>query len=245
MSHRPGLHIVRAVEVDLQPFALFDGRSQGFRRWTLSDQATSGAVRTGLSLHEIAPGGHVDEHAHTFEETFLVLEGTVAFDAGEASTVLETGDYGLIPIGAPHAWRNVSPESVRWVDLQVRSKPASPADETIFLGGHPEHEVGTVRPAAVVGNLREAGAQLTGPEQGATLSQVRLSRAEPGDTVMHATDIEQTILVLHGALGMTFGDDTYQLQAGDAAFVGDGSPRRLTVHGDGPAAWLEASSLNG
>ena len=53
---------------------LLAGRSLSYRRAPLVNHA-HGSVHTGLSICELAPGGTLDPHVHSFEEGFYVLSG--------------------------------------------------------------------------------------------------------------------------------------------------------------------------
>ena len=50
------------------------GHSEGYRHASLVDHAT-GSVHTGLSIDELAPGGTLAPHVHSYEESFYVLAG--------------------------------------------------------------------------------------------------------------------------------------------------------------------------
>ncbi len=61
----------------------------------------------------LEPGGSVDAHLHSFEETFYVIEGDLMVDLAGGTVQATTGDYGLFPVATPHALRNDSAEPVR------------------------------------------------------------------------------------------------------------------------------------
>ena len=67
----------------------------------------SGAVHTGFGIVELAPGGRVPWHVHSYEDSLYVLEGEVVVDTGEGANLLRPGDYGVSAVGAPHALRNI------------------------------------------------------------------------------------------------------------------------------------------
>lgn len=59
----------------------------------------------------VPPGGGPRPHVHTREvETVLVLEGRIVLDVGGQEIVAGIGDYVVLPIGVPHAFRNESNE---------------------------------------------------------------------------------------------------------------------------------------
>ena len=127
-------HVVhRANEAAYAVPAEFEGRTTGWERWAMVDHTTPGAVHTGFGECRIAPGGRVDRHVHSFEESFYVLEGTVVIETPEAAVELDPGDYGMIPIGVPHSWRNENTGVARWADcLAPQPRPWFDGD-TFFV----------------------------------------------------------------------------------------------------------------
>jgi quercetin dioxygenase-like cupin family protein len=92
------------------------GHSEGFRHWPIVGEA-SGAVHTGFATCELEPGGWVSTHVHSFEETVFVLSGTADIRSGEGAYRLGPGDYGVVPVGVPHGWRNEGPGAARWAEM--------------------------------------------------------------------------------------------------------------------------------
>jgi quercetin dioxygenase-like cupin family protein len=93
--------------------------AEGFRRWSVIGEETPGAVHTGFDLCELAPGGRLDAHVHSFEQTVYVLDGAGELRTGEAAAALRPGDYALLPVGVPHAWRNTGDRPVRWASMSA------------------------------------------------------------------------------------------------------------------------------
>ena len=52
----------------------YEGHSEGYVHESLVARE-EGSVHTGLSVNELAPGGRIDPHVHSFEESFYVLSG--------------------------------------------------------------------------------------------------------------------------------------------------------------------------
>ena len=48
--------------------------------------------------------GSVDEHLHSFEESFYVLEGSPVLVLDGRAYALRPGACGVVPVGVPHAW---------------------------------------------------------------------------------------------------------------------------------------------
>ena len=110
----------------------FAGRSQGFTRWAVVGEAV-GAAHTGFGLCTLEPGGRLDAHVHSFEQSVFVLEGRLVLDTAEGSVELGPGDYGLVPVGVAHAARNPGPEPARWADMCAPQPRARFDDDTFFV----------------------------------------------------------------------------------------------------------------
>lgn len=132
--------VTRTDEARYEVPAGFVSHSSGFRRWAVVDHTTPSAVHTGFGLNELAEGGAIDLHVHSFEETFFVLEGTVVIDTPEAAVELRPGDYGLVPVGVPHSWRNHTAETGRWADLLTPQPRPWFDEDTYFVPGGDKRE---------------------------------------------------------------------------------------------------------
>src|SRR3954465_5702015 len=111
------------------------GPSQGSTRASLVNHAL-GSVMTGLSVCEIAPGGTLDPHVHSFEEGFYLLSGEAVFACNDQAYRLKAGDYGVAKVGALHAGRNTGKTAVRWLQMNApQPKPAGRERDTFFKKG--------------------------------------------------------------------------------------------------------------
>jgi mannose-6-phosphate isomerase-like protein (cupin superfamily) len=81
-------------------------------------------VHLEIAVSELAPGGTIEGHIHPFEESFFLLSGSVVLALGGQPYHLRQNDFGFVPIGMPHAWRNVDDEPARW--LRVRAPQPRP-----------------------------------------------------------------------------------------------------------------------
>ena len=112
-------HVVRrAAEARFEPVA-----GDGFSRWAMLDEHTP-AVHTGFGVCVLEPGGSVPAHVHSYEESFFVLDGPVVLRTQGGSHLLRAGDYGVLPVGLPHAW-TAGDARARWADMlspQPRSR---------------------------------------------------------------------------------------------------------------------------
>lgn len=110
-------HIVRTAEQeDFKVPPSYAKLSKGFRRWSIVNGEV-GSVHQEFSICELDPGGTIDAHLHTFEESVYVLEGQLICETGDGAFALEPGDYGVIQVAAPHAFRNTSNARVRWAEM--------------------------------------------------------------------------------------------------------------------------------
>ena len=80
--------------------------SKGFTRWTIVDESSS--VHQDFGVCELEPGGVIDTHVHSFEESFYVLSGEAVCHTTEGAFRLREGDYGVVPVGSVHAWKTRS-----------------------------------------------------------------------------------------------------------------------------------------
>jgi quercetin dioxygenase-like cupin family protein len=126
-------HLVRrAGEAQPSVPAGWSGRSEGFRRWSVVDEA-AGAVHTGFGVCELEPGGSVAAHVHSFEESLHVLEGELLLTWAGGTVRLRQGDYGLLPVGVPHALRGAGAAVARWADMLAPQPRARLGGDTYFV----------------------------------------------------------------------------------------------------------------
>lgn len=106
----------RAADADYRDPGQLAPGAVGLTRWRGVGEA-DGAAHTDFGITRLEPGGRTATHVHSFEESFNVLRGEVVLTTPEASVHLVPGDYGIVPIGVPHAWRAVGDEVAEWADL--------------------------------------------------------------------------------------------------------------------------------
>ncbi len=112
-------HIVKAkADLAFATSPEFEGRSSGYAGDSVVDEA-AGAVQTGFRVARIDPGGGVDTHVHSFEESVYVVEGLLTLDLPEGSFELVPGDYGLIPVATPHAFRNTGQTTTEFAEMKA------------------------------------------------------------------------------------------------------------------------------
>lgn len=112
-------HIVKkSADLDYQTPLEFVGRSTGYSGDNVVDEP-GGAVQMGFRVARLDPGGTVDSHVHSWEESLYVTEGSLTVDTLEGSFELVAGDYGLLPVGSTHAFRNTSSEPVFFSEMKA------------------------------------------------------------------------------------------------------------------------------
>ena len=114
----------------------YGDHSDGYRRTSIVDDP-AGSVHMGFGICELDGGGTVATHVHSFEESFHVLSGEVVCDTAEGSYALRAGDYGIVPVGMAHAWRNTGGEVARWADMLAPQPRSDPAADTFFVAPLP------------------------------------------------------------------------------------------------------------
>jgi quercetin dioxygenase-like cupin family protein len=120
------------------PTAL-EGHVDGFRRWTIVDEP-AGAVSTGFGIGEMDPGGSIDWHVHSYEESLFVVGGEVVLSTTEAAVLLVPGDYALVPLGQAHALANRSSGPARWATMSAPQPRPDHGGDTYFVPSLPERE---------------------------------------------------------------------------------------------------------
>jgi quercetin dioxygenase-like cupin family protein len=127
----PGYRLVRREDVvfaDALP-----GHARGLRSCRLVGGAL-GSTHMALTLASLVDG-HVDTHVHSFETGFYVLENEPVLYLDGRGIQLQPGACGVIPVGAPHAFRSGGP--ALWIEMAA-PRPRADGSDTFFLGPAPE-----------------------------------------------------------------------------------------------------------
>jgi quercetin dioxygenase-like cupin family protein len=112
----------------------FADLSEGFTRWTIVNRA-AGSVHQEFNICELSAGGSIHPHIHAFEESIYVLEGQLVCETGDGRFALTEGDYGVIHVAAPHAYRNIGSARVRWVEMLAPQPRADGNGDTFPVEG--------------------------------------------------------------------------------------------------------------
>jgi quercetin dioxygenase-like cupin family protein len=133
-------HLVgRAADAVFAPPSGWAAGAKGLRRWSVVGEDT-GAVHTGFFLGELDPSGYLPTHVHSFESSFFVVDGVGIVDTSEGAFRVTAGDYGLIPVGVPHRWRNDAQAVVRWAEMQSPTPRAQHGADTLLVPELPMSE---------------------------------------------------------------------------------------------------------
>src|SRR5579864_4215965 len=111
-------HVSRIDESRARTPRVYEGRSTGFCRATYVDHSM-GSVHMGVGVCFLDPGGAIQPHLHSFEESFYVLDGSLTVEIGETTHALSTGNFGLVSTGVRHALRNTGAKPARWLEMQA------------------------------------------------------------------------------------------------------------------------------
>jgi mannose-6-phosphate isomerase-like protein (cupin superfamily) len=241
----------------------------GFRRWSAVDEQ-AGAVHTGFGICELSPDRELPGHVHAFEQAFFVLEGEAVLITPEGAFRLGVQDYGVVPIGVPHAWRNEGGTTARWADMQAPQPRRRHHGDTmrVDLGGAPPpvrvnlkdprtRSFGHIAAASMSGpspdevSMRTARLVYSGitvkmmvdTDLGAQLQTMFMVQYEAdGVAGAHDHPFEETYLILEGAADATFDGQPYRLEPGDVAWAGVGCVHSFRNAGRGPVRWLETQA---
>src|SRR4051794_9303804 len=138
--------VQRAAEIALEPpGGAFGAHTEAFRRATLVGRS-AGAVHTGFALAEFDPGGSVDMHVHSYEQSFYVLEGHPRLTVDGTTWRLAPHECGLVPVGVPHAWRAGDDEPGRWLEMSAPAPREGGPPDSFFTGEPPPAGARGARP---------------------------------------------------------------------------------------------------
>ncbi len=251
----------------MTPHPILQEHSRGYTRAVLIDH-THGSVHHGLSIDELAAGGVIDPHVHSFEEGFYILSGEAVVTIGGASYLLRPGDYGAVKVGTPHAWHASGAAPVRWLQMNApQPKPAGAERDTFFpkdrsvashaapldlndrkgnLLGH--FDVSMIPP---VGQRASAGAGLEtvflkwliDADFGARHHRMVFIEYQPGASIaLHDHTFEEAYFILSGEVEGTMDGKKYRAKAGDFFWTGVGCVHAFAQVGSEPVRWLETFS---
>jgi mannose-6-phosphate isomerase-like protein (cupin superfamily) len=238
---------------------LYQSHSLGFRRAMYVDRAM-GSVHMGTGICFLDPNGAIQLHLHSFEESFYILEGTVLAQMGDKTYTLGPGNFGLIPTGVPHAWRNSGSAPVRWLEMQApQPREADYGRDTFFGTEAPAQDV-----IAPIGHFDES--QLPRPggvsqmegfnpttgvaikmfvdrSFGATHQSLFLIQYSPGAKIdAHDHTFEESYFITGGRVQAVADGKSYDLGPGDVIWTGVGCIHSFANTGAEPVRWIETQA---
>jgi mannose-6-phosphate isomerase-like protein (cupin superfamily) len=257
-------HVARIDLANAQTPKLYEARSTGFRRATYVDHAV-GSVHMGVGVCSLDPGGVIQPHLHSFEESFYILEGSLAGQIGEKASVLGPGHFGLISTGVRHAFRNAGNQPVRWLEMQApQPRPLDYGRDTYFVGGEVPTDAGAPDGDKLIGHFDES--QLPrpgGPSQmegfnpttgvaikmfvdrsfGAIHQSLFLIQYLPGAKIdTHDHTFEESYLIVSGRVRATADGKQYDLGPGDVIWTSVGCIHSFANIGADPVRWIETQA---
>ena len=238
---------------------LYEKSSSGFRRATYADRAL-GSVHMGVGVCFLDAGGAIQPHFHSFEESFYILEGSVAVESGAQSRTLGPGDFGLIATGVRHAWRNAGRAGVRWLEMQApQPRPVEYGRDTFFADGDASAPADLLTGHFDESQLPRPG----GPSQmegfnpttgvaikmfvdrsfGATHQSLFLIQYLPGAKIdPHDHTFEESYLIVGGRVRAIADGKSYDLGPADVIWTGVGCIHSFENAGTEPVRWIETQA---
>ena len=254
-------------ESALGPDPLYAGHSEKYSHASLLDH-TIGSVHTGVSIDELAPGGTIAPHVHSYEEGFYVMAGEAIVSINDQAYRLRAGDYGVAKVGALHAWRNAGSTPVRWFQMAApQPKPPGKERDTFFqksgvaaasaapldlsdlkgnlLGHFDESQIPPVgQRTNVVAGLEGVFLKWMIDEHfGARHHRMLFIEYQPGVSIgLHDHTFEEAYFILSGEVEATLDGRKYTARAGDVLWTGVGCVHAFANVSHEPVRWLETFS---
>jgi mannose-6-phosphate isomerase-like protein (cupin superfamily) len=259
------MHFVSKIdESTAQTPPAYAGHSTGFRRATYVDRA-AGSVHMGVGICYLNPGGMVEPHLHSFEESFYLLEGSLTAEIGEESHALRPGHYGLIRTGVRHAFRNMSGAPVRWLEMQApQPRPADYGRDTFFLRGDSAAGAAAADGDRLIGHFDEsqlphpgAPSQMEGfnPTTGVAIKMfvdrsfgaihqsLFLIQYLPGAKIdFHDHTFEESYFIVSGRVRAVADGKIYDLGPRDVIWTSVGCIHSFANVGTEPVRWIETQA---
>jgi quercetin dioxygenase-like cupin family protein len=252
--------VTRAHEYHFIDPVLYAGKSRGYTQAALVDEGL-GSVHTGLSLNQLAAGGAIGTHLHSFEEGVYVLSGQAVVTVDEHPVPLGPGDFSLFKVGVAHAWANPGSTPVRWLQMSApQPKPIGKERDTFFpirgsastgSSGSSGPQSGHFDPTEIPPeDARPAGLAkgvflkwMIDEAFGACHHRLLFIEYQPGASIgLHDHTFEEAYFVLDGEVQATLDGQTYQVKAGDVVWTGVGCVHAFANVGKAPVRWLETFS---
>ncbi len=110
--------------------------------------ADDGLVHLEVAHARLPPEATVEGHLHFFEESFYILSGEAIIDIDGHRYHLRANDFGFVPVGAAHAWRNPTDRPVEW----FRMRSPQPRAMAGSMGTYPSARVAPPESGEAIGD---------------------------------------------------------------------------------------------
>lgn len=260
----PMHHVSKIDWTRAQTPKLYETRSTGFRRATYVDHGM-GSVHMGVGVCLLEPGGTIEPHLHSFEESFYILEGNLTGQIGEKACSLGPGHFGLVSTGVRHGWRNADTQPVRWLEMQApQPRPADYGRDTYFVGGEIAAAAAGPDGDKLIGHFDESqlprpggASQMEGfnPTTGVAIKMfvdrsfgaihqsLFLIQYMPGAKIdTHDHTFEESYLIVSGRVRATADGKQYDLGPGDVIWTSVGCIHSFANLGAEPVRWIETQA---
>jgi quercetin dioxygenase-like cupin family protein len=254
------MHAVSKIDpATAQTPPIYKPHSTGFRRTTYVDRAI-GSVHMGTGICFLDAGGSIEPHFHSFEESFYILEGNLTLATGDKTHTVGPGNFGLIPTGMAHAWKNAGASAARWLEMQApQPRSAEHGRDTFFSAAGPVSDA-----SVAIGHFDES--QLPrpdGPSQmegfnpttgvaikmfvdrsfGATHQSLFLIQYSPGAKIdPHDHTFEESYFIVGGRVLAVADGKSYDLGPGDVIWTSVGCIHSFANEGAEPVRWIETQA---
>lgn len=257
------MHAVSKIDpAAAQTPRFYQPHSTGFRRATYVDRAI-GSVHMGAGICFLDTSGSIEPHLHSFEESFYVLDGSIAVQIGEKTHTLGPGNFGLIPTGMPHSWKNSGSGTARWLEMQApQPRPIEYGSDTFFTNFTNAAAVPDAN--APIGHFDESqlprpggASQMEGFNPttgvaikmfvdrsfGATHQSLFLIQYSPGAKIdPHDHTFEESYFIVGGRVQAVADGRSYDLGPGDVIWTGVGCIHSFANNGAEPVRWIESQA---
>lgn len=259
-------YVGTATQRALTSHPIYEHYSEGYTQAALIDH-TTGSVHTGLSRNQLAAGGTVSRHVHSYEEGFYLLAGHVIVSINDQAFRLGPGDYGAIKVGTPHAWRQVGSAPAEWLQMAApQPKSYGQERDTFFvkngaipteaqpleindlkgnlLGHFDVSQIPAVEGCIAAGGLKGVFLQWMIDEKlGARHHRMLFIEYQPGVSIgLHDHTFEEAYFILSGEVEAVLDGERYLAEAGDVLWTSVGCVHAFANVSAEPVRWLETFS---
>jgi mannose-6-phosphate isomerase-like protein (cupin superfamily) len=250
----------------------YERHARGYTRASLIDDMTAGAaVHMAHQIVQLEPGGTLEQNVLAYEKSIFVLEGAFDFMIDGRAYQMTAGDYGLVLVGASHAFRNRGRDRARWMEM-IAPQPLNPSvgQDTFFVGeyGWPDacepFDKGDARTRFVghfadgqlppPGNLQMdgySGGGAYGISQkflvdrhfgSAHMALFVVEFAKGGGGTHHTHPFEESYYFVKGFADCVFEGLEYVVGPGTLCWSGVGAKHQIFTRGDDPVRFIETQT---